>query len=195
MSLPKVLYVGPLKDFSGYASASRDYVMALDSVGVPLVTRALRYDGGDYVPSKRMRDLENESLQGVEIVLQHTTPNEQEPRAGKFNVGAFCWETDRIPQVWVDHLNRMELVLVPCQDNLDVAKRCGVHVPIEKVGYACDVEKYKVEAKPFVVQGAEDAFKFLSVFQFSKKVRYCTKKFQLLNFPGINGFGGSTSAI
>ena len=170
---PKILFVSPIKDFSGYASAARDYVTALDKAGANLVTRALRYDGGDYVPSPRFEELENRDVRDVDIIFQQTTPNEMEPKAGKFNVGAFCWETDRIPELWVNHLNKMDLVLVPCQDNLDTARRCGVIVPVEKIHYACNTKRYDDAlsggVKPFLVPGADSYFKFLSIFQFSKK--------------------------
>jgi hypothetical protein len=36
---PKMLFVGPLRDFSGYAAASRNYVEALDSLGCDIVIR------------------------------------------------------------------------------------------------------------------------------------------------------------
>jgi glycosyltransferase involved in cell wall biosynthesis len=166
---PKILYAAPVKDFSGYASASRDYVTALDKSGANLATRALRYDGGDHVPSDRFAELENRNLKDVEIIVQQTTPNEMEFKVGKFNVGIFCWETDKIPDLWVNQLNKMNLVLVPCEDNLRTIRKCGVIVPVEKIHYACDVEKYGAERKPFMLPGADSYFKFLSVFQFSKK--------------------------
>ena len=43
-----MLYIAPLFDFSGYAHAARDYIRALDKAGCDLVTRAVRYDNGDY---------------------------------------------------------------------------------------------------------------------------------------------------
>jgi glycosyltransferase involved in cell wall biosynthesis len=163
-----MLYVAPFKDYSGYASVSRDYALALAKSDVDIVTRSLRYDGGSHSTAK-LDELEGKTLEGVEIVIQQTTPNEMEPTAGKFNVGVFCWETDKIPDIWVQHLNRMDLVLVPCSVNLDAVRKSGVIVPVEKVHYATDVEKYKKGAKPYILPGMDTHFKFLSIFQFSKK--------------------------
>lgn len=172
---PKILYISPLRDFSGYASVARNYISALDKRGFELVTRALRYDGGDFVPNERFAELESRSASGVDIIFQHTTPNEMEPKVGKFNIGAFCWETDKIPELWVNQLNKMDLVLVPCEDNLRTARKCGVIVPLEKVPYACNMERYQKEYNPLIVPQAEGHFKFLSIFQYSKK-----KSFELL---------------
>lgn len=165
----KMLFVGPLKDFSGYASAARDYVRALDKAGCELATRDLRYDGGDFKLSTRELELAKASAQGVDIVIQQTTPNEMEPKKGCFNVGIFCWETDKIPDVWVHHLNKMDLILVPCDDNLYVARRCGVITPIEKIHYACDADRYTIEHEPYSMPQVDKAFKFLAVCQYSKK--------------------------
>jgi len=169
MTIPKVLFVGPLGDFSGYASACRGYAAALSDSGLDVATRNLVYDGGLREPNTFERSLANKDLRGVKIVFQQTTPNEMEPKAGYFNVGAFCWETDRIPEQWVHQLNKMDLILVPCQTNLEAARKCGVLVPVEKVPYAFITSKYKETAEPFTTGGEQGAFSILAICQYSKK--------------------------
>ena len=166
---PKALFVGPLNDFSGYASASRNYVRALNDAGLLMVTRDLQYDGGTYKKNYMERMLSNRDAQEVNIVIQQTTPNEMEPKPGCFNVGIFCWETDRIPDEWVQQLNRMDLILVPCKENLLVTKRCGVLTPVELIPYSCDSSRYEKEVTPYVMPGVDDSFKFLAVCQYAKK--------------------------
>lgn len=167
---PKAVFVGPLRDFSGYASAARNYVRALnDAGGISLVTRDLRYDGGKYKRNDLERHLAKKDTQNVNIVIQQTTPNEMEPKEGCFNVGVFCWETDRIPDEWVHQLNMMDLVLVPCDENVLAVKKCGVLTPVEKVHYSCDLTRFKSNPEPYVMPGVDDAFKFLAICQYSKK--------------------------
>lgn len=44
------------------------------------------------------------------------------------------YETDKIPDTWPDLINsRFERVIVPCQHNAEVFKRCGITVPIHVV--------------------------------------------------------------
>lgn len=166
---PKTLFVGPLRDFSGYASASRDYVRALNDSGLRLVTRDLRYDGGKYERNHFEKTVASRDVQNVNIVIQQTTPNEMHPKEGCFNVGVFCWETDRIPELWVKQLNLMDLVVVPCEQNRLVAKRCGVLTPVELIPYSCDSSRYKQKPEPYVMQGVDNCFKFLAICQYSKK--------------------------
>lgn len=166
---PKILFIGPLKDFSGYANASRHYVNALDSVGCNLVTRHLKYDGGQYQYTDRETELEDKSLQDINIIIQQTTPNETERKDGLFNVNLFCWETDRVPHEWVNQLNQMDLAIVPCRENLIAARKSGVVVPMEVVPFAFNPDNYKDRPQPFFSPGIENKFKFLTICQMSKK--------------------------
>lgn len=162
----KVVYVGPLRDFSGYAHAARDYVRALDAEGVDVATRDVIYDGGSYKRTDREEELANKSVQDIDILIQHTTPNETEPKEGVFNVSIFCWETDLVPQPWVDQLNKMDLVIVSCEANIKACRKGGVETPIIKVPFAADMERFKAIHEPFEMG---DAFKFLAICQYSKK--------------------------
>jgi len=109
-------------------------------------------------------------VQNIDIVAQHTTPNETERKGGVFNVNIFCWETDRIPEEWVVQLNQMDLIVVSCDENVKACRRSGVTVPIEKVHFACDINKYNLDVVPFKLpQNLNNRFKFLSVCQYSKK--------------------------
>jgi len=166
---PKLLYVAPLRDFSGYASVARNYVKALHSAEMDIVTRDLTYDGGKYKRNKIEEELAGRSVQDIDIVLMNTTPNELEYKPGVFNINAFCWETDRVPDEWVHMLNQMDLILVPILDNKLAAQRCGVIKPIEVVPYACDLVKYQKDIKPYEFPGMNDKFKFLNISQYSKK--------------------------
>lgn len=167
--MAKMLFVGPLKDFSGYAAASRGYVGALDSMGVDVVTRHLNYDGAGFELPPHLDKLEKKDLQDINIVIQQTTPNETERKEGLFNVNIFCWETDRIPPEWVFQLNMMDLVIVSCKENMKACRTSGVIVPIEVVPFAFDVSKYDTKPAPYDLDVPSTTFKFLTVCQLSKK--------------------------
>lgn len=166
---PKILYIAPIKDFSGYAHAARDYIRALDGEGCNLVTRAVQYDGGNYKFSPREEELFCRDTQGVDIVIQQTTPNETHPLPGVFNVTYFAWETDRIPVEWVNQLNQMDLVLVPCDANAEACRKSGVIVPVVKIPHTFDTAKYSKELSPYQVHGLDDRFKFLAICQYARK--------------------------
>ena len=165
---PRILYVAPLDDFSGYSTAARDYVKALDRAGCNIVTRALSYDGGKRELSTRESELRNGDLQNIDIVIGHSTPNEVVRKDGVFNSNYFAWETDRVPGEWVKQINTMDLALVPCDENIKAARVAGVTIPIVKVPHTFDKSKYEDPPKFNIPNGA-GKFKFLSICQISKK--------------------------
>lgn len=169
MIQPRMLYIGPLKDFSGYANAARNYIRALDHVGCDLVTRHIKYDNGDYQNTSREEALAGKDTSNVDIVLQHTTPNECQRKDGVFNILYFAWETDRVPDEWVNKINEMDLALVPCDENIRAARRCGVIIPMQKIEHTFDMEKYSNSPAPFSIPNVDNYFKFLSICQYSKK--------------------------
>jgi glycosyltransferase involved in cell wall biosynthesis len=166
---PKILYIAPYGDFSGYAEAARNYISALYKAGCNLAIRRLSYDGGGESLTDEQKEMEAKDLRDVDIVLAHTTPNETEYKPGCFNVNYFAWETDRLPDEWVSQINQMELALVPCKENLLAARRSGVVIPMEVVEHTFDIDKYKVKHEPLSIPGANKTFKFLSICQYSKK--------------------------
>jgi glycosyltransferase involved in cell wall biosynthesis len=169
VSSPKILYIAPIQDYSGYAHAARDYIRALDLAGCDLVTRALRYDNGGYKETAREKELAKKDVNNVKIVIQQTTPNETQRHHGVFNVNYFAWETDRIPTEWVNQLNQMDLVLVPCEENTKACRKSGVMVPVVKVPHTFDTRRYEKSVEPYHVPGFDDHFKFLSICQYAKK--------------------------
>ena len=70
----KVLYIGHYKEFGGWATAAKNYILALDSVGVDVVcrnvtlTRDRKIDG-------RLAELEDRSVEGCDICIQHLLPH------------------------------------------------------------------------------------------------------------------------
>jgi glycosyltransferase involved in cell wall biosynthesis len=166
----KILYIAPFRDFSGYASVARGYLNALSLYieDGALAARCLLYDGGNH-QSAQLDRFSAYPSDDVDVILQHTTPNEMEAKEGAFNVGLFCWETDRLPLQWVNELNRMQLVIVPTKANWQACKISGVTVPVEIVPYTYVVGRFDSQAPKIFFPSHNDAFKFLSIFQFSKK--------------------------
>ncbi len=176
--MSKILYIAPVRDFSGYAVAARGYLRALDEAGAHLVTRPVRYDKADPGTMYKVTDLEREllrrDLNNVDIVIQHITPNEMRPVEGKVNIAITAWETTRIPQYWVDKLNKFDAVITFCQASVDAFKDCGVTVPIHKVPHTFDIPSYTLDDVDAVMAPSspkmlEDRFIFYNISQFSTK--------------------------
>lgn len=176
--MSKILYIGPVRDFSGYAVAARGYLRALHEAGADLVTRPVRYDQADPGTSYKLTDLERsllkKDLNGVDVVIQHMTPNEMRPVEGKVNIAVTAWETTRIPQYWADKLNKFDAVITFCQASVDAFKECGVTAPVHKVPHTFDIPNYTLDdVEPIMAPSSPDALKdrflFYNISQFSTK--------------------------
>lgn len=174
----KILYIAPVRDFSGYATASRGYIQALDEAGADIAVRAIRYDQADlgtgYECTQREKELLKKSLTDIDVVIQHTTPNECRPTVGKVNIAVVAWETTRIPDYWVKKLNQFDAVITFCNASVTTFKECGVEVPIHKIPHTFDIPSYNLkDINPITAPSDPDILKnrfvFYNISQFATK--------------------------
>lgn len=174
----KILYIAPVRDFSGYANASRGYINALHRAGADVVVRAIRYDradsGSEYQPTDIEKMLLAKPLDNIDVVIQHTTPNEMRPVAGKVNIAIVAWETSRIPEYWVKKLNQFDAVMTFCQTSVDAFTDSGVTVPVTKIPHTFDIPSYTLDGIDKMTSAAEpnffkDRFAFYNISQLSTK--------------------------
>ena len=176
--MSKILYIAPVRDFSGYATAARGYIRALHEAGANLVVRPVRYDQADPGTGYQITDLEREllrrDLNGVDVVIQHITPNEMRPVTGKINIAVVAWETTRIPTYWVEKLNLFDAVITFCDASVNAFRDCGVTVPVHKVPHTFDISSYSLEGVEPIVSPSDPAylkerFIFYNISQFATK--------------------------
>lgn len=174
----RILYIAPVRDFSGYANAARGYVNALQKAGADLVVRAIRYDradlGKEYTPTAIEKELLSKELTDIDVVIQHTTPNETRVVPGKVNIAIVAWETTRIPDYWVKRLNQFNAVMTFCDASVEAFKTSGVTVPIYKIPHTFDIPSYTLDgvepvASPSVPDFFKDKFVFYNISQLSAK--------------------------
>jgi len=174
----KILYIAPVRDFSGYANAARGYIRALYQAGADIAVRAIRYDKADPGSMYEPTDIENKllkrDLKNIDIVIQHTTPNEMRPMDDKVNIAIVAWETTRIPPYWVNKLNKFDAVMTFCDASVEAFQNCGVYVPIHKIPHTFEIADYDLNGiEPITIPKLPDYFKdrfvFLNISQFATK--------------------------
>jgi len=155
----KICFTGPLLDFSGFATASRNFLNALvvasqdPKMDLTITGRALRYDmpdpGAEFRPEPWLSKLLQASLQDVDCLIQATTCNiEAVPKPGILNALYTFFELDRIPGPWIDKANEFDFIIVPCQYNGQMLVRCGITKPIFIIQPPTDLSRYDTFMKP-----------------------------------------------
>ena len=116
----KVNFTGFLTDASGYGEAARRLVSAIATTSIELARGRVLSDGGWRLPTADL----SEPVQRVLATPSHANPDAHVmlcapadfPKvvttAGE-QVGMFCWETDRLPEVCRAGLAAVQRVLVP----------------------------------------------------------------------------------
>ncbi len=177
--MTRILYIAPVKDFSGYAAAARGYINALQRAGADLVVRAIRYDradaGTEYTPTAIEKELLLKPLDDIDVVIQHTTPNELRPVAGKVNIAVVAWETDRIPEYWARKLNQFDAVITFCETSVQAFKDSGVTVPVSKIPHTFDIPSYTLDGVSKIASPSDPTF-FDGRFVFYNISQLSTKK-------------------
>lgn len=171
-------------DTTGYAIAAKSYVRALIDAGVNLSWVPMLPGEGLYEaktvttwPCSKLASVCNRPL-AYDTVLIHTVPEYypqwvgREKGKGHRVFGYTVWELDQLPGHWLEILNRLDGVLVPCRWNLEVFRRSGVTVPIHVVPHlsqfedlsdTTDADRLALEARIGRELGQSDRFIFYTI--------------------------------
>lgn len=124
---------------SGYASAARGYLYHYFSSGFPITWDPLYFDNSslsdDDIYDVVVKSLIRRNIPMYDTVIMHSTPDlwpkfwEDRTNAlkNKIVIGYCTWETNRLPETWVDYINKFcNEVWCPSTYNETVFKESGV---------------------------------------------------------------------
>jgi glycosyltransferase involved in cell wall biosynthesis len=170
----KLLFVGPLLDFSGFAHAARLVLRSLIGSDIDLVARPLCYDqldaGQKFVPEPWLAELFQKDLQGVDMVIQVTTCNSEAiPVPGVVNALYTFFESDRLQRSWAEKANQFDFIIVPSRHNVQALVNSGVTRPVMACPVPCDSARYERDVKPFEIRDVGNRTVFYNICQLSTK--------------------------
>lgn len=171
----KLLFTGPLLDFSGFAHASRVFLRTLlQDSDIEVTARALKYDqldaGQSFVPESWLFEALQKDLQGVDMAIQMTTCNvEAVPIPGVVNGLYTFLESSHMQLSWAAKANEFDFLMVPSKSNAEAMLNSGVTKPIVVCGLPCDADVYQQEVKPYTLEHAGNRTVFYNICQLSNK--------------------------
>jgi hypothetical protein len=171
----KLLFTGPLLDFSGFAHASRIFLRTLlQDETIEVTARALKYDqldaGQRFVPESWLSDTLQRDLQGIDMAIQMTTCNvEAVPIPGILNGLYTFLESSHIQISWAAKANEFDFLMVPSKANAEAMLNSGVTKPIIVCGLPCDEDVYKREYAPYNLEHAGGRTVFYNICQLGHK--------------------------
>ena len=142
---PTIYYVGQYGT-SGYATAAKGYIYRYFINGYDITWHPLKFDNStlskDSIYNTVAESTINNHYSNYDFYIYHSTPDLWKEFNEKFNanpknknvVGYTTWETNELPESWVDCINnQVSEVCCPSNYNLETFKNSGVTVPIRVV--------------------------------------------------------------
>jgi glycosyltransferase involved in cell wall biosynthesis len=161
----KILYLNPF-DGTGYGQAAVHNCRALDSVGVDVVCRRLKYN--DSPVDKRIEKLLAKPARGCDIVIQHFLPRDF-VYDGHYSqcIGHFALETDRLNTSWTDRCNMMDSIWVINKQMENDCKK-SLKVPTKVIPHAADMQRYQ-QSYPRISEIPSTLFTFYFIGELNRR--------------------------
>jgi glycosyltransferase involved in cell wall biosynthesis len=118
------IYYGYIFEPTGYGEAARAYIHALHQAGINLSVVSLGHR--QLVRDALVECLLYKPVRSPAFRLCHAPPNRLAALKSHLDrrvVALTAWEADRVPDAWVDILNRVSDVWVPCSYNVEAFER------------------------------------------------------------------------
>ena len=167
-----VKYTGTFQDHSGYGSANRNFITSLTFAGVDVTTELVAQtpEKSTYGWVDHLTDSLKERAIPYKVKIIHLTPDLYPTymEKGRYHIGHLFWETDKLPQPWVEPCNKMNEIWCASSQQAEMIKRSGVIVPIRYFPQPIDTSKVGKITKPFVVPNFEGTI-FYAVFQWIER--------------------------
>jgi glycosyltransferase involved in cell wall biosynthesis len=176
---PGVLYQGFIFDGSGYSEETWVEALGLDAAGIYLQLHTMRmaHDLNKLLPREARRRLEELKRQRVDlsrgVFYVCAPPDLYDPHlSGIYRIGRTMFETDRIPDGWLELCQSMDEIWVPCQFNMETFAGAGVDLKRLRVVHpGVDTRLFRPGAAPLAIPMSR-AFNFLSVFDWHERKGY-----------------------
>jgi hypothetical protein len=162
-------------DTTGYGQASLAVLKSLRTFAN--VTPKVLNLGGCYELNEEEKSYFNETgVADYDAVIQMSLPEHftYDARAG-INIGWFFWESDRLPQWWVNPLKTMDMIFVSNKTTLQASiNSLGHKANLRVVPIPCDPEIYKKEHTGFNIKfnSNKKPYIFYSIGEWTERKNY-----------------------
>lgn len=166
----QITWKSPISGTGGYAESARNSVLALKKhTSLNLKVQEFQTEN-PYAKIERdkeeiIRDLSNNTVSenGVHI-WQTIPPHFAKDKSAYANIGYTSFDSDSLPEEWVERCNSMDEIWVPSEFNVNTFFRAGVKKEkLCKVPPGIDTDLFPGSAAPLYIPG-KMGFNFLSIF-------------------------------
>jgi glycosyltransferase involved in cell wall biosynthesis len=167
----KILYIGHYKENSGWSKATMNLILAMDSVGIDVVCRNIKLTSKVAEIPARILELEQKTLDGVDICIQHVLPHHIVGTAKfKKNIAYHVSESSTIKfNNWSSSLKLVDELWVPNNTSLKNMQKDGFE-NIKYVPHTFDLSRYKNKTSARINFGEKNStFKFYYIADLNER--------------------------
>lgn len=165
----KVLYVAHYRENSGWGDAARNYILAMDKVGIDVACRPIIYQNNAKLPD-RILELERKSYSKYDFCIQNVLPHHFEwSSAFKACIGQFVVESYGLKHTsWHQRINMMDAIFFPCLPSsmLDISELTPRTFIIP---HAFDTEELLRDREPLDIPELKGKFVFYFIGEFNRR--------------------------
>lgn len=173
----QIVWRGNTLDSSGYAKATREFVLALHSNGVDVKLDPIVHPMPqvDLMPEHRavlQHLIAKPKTRNHRVYIIHHTPDIWKRKIST-SIGFTYWETSKVPERWVHLSHQMHAVFLPSRHNLEVFRQSGVRVPLFHIRPCLHPSAHNpTSEQPLPFLNHLPPFRFLSVFSWIPRKGY-----------------------
>lgn len=163
----KVLYVAHYRENSGWGDAARNYILAMDKVGIDVACRPIIYQNNAKLPD-RILELERKSYSKYDFCIQNVLPHHFEWSSSfKACIGQFVVESYGLKHTsWYQRINMMDAIFHPCP----LFKDDKEHYPETfVVPHTFDTEELLRNRDPLDIPELKNKFVFYFIGEFNRR--------------------------
>lgn len=170
-----ITWEGPLLDCSGYATAGRGYIWALDKAGRNI--RAINKSRSVNLRGKGIDDKINELYKKLfsnkvenDILIQHQVPDVVHPKEKyKFNAIYSIFEMKTVPEIWAERVKEFDILLTGSEYSKESFVNTGVSADkIKVIPHVIDTDFYSPDGEKWQISNLK-GFNFVALFDFTAR--------------------------
>jgi glycosyltransferase involved in cell wall biosynthesis len=169
----KILYIGHYKENSGWSKATTNLILAMDSVGIDVVCRNIKLTSKVAEIPARILELEQKTLDGVGICIQHVLPHHIAGTAKfKKNIVCYIGESSTLKyNNWLSNLKLADEVWLPNKMLIENLEKDGLDKSrLKYVPYAFDLSRYQQSTNARITFGDRNStFKFYYIADLNER--------------------------
>lgn len=167
----KICYVSVHRDGTGYANHAVHNMLAMESVGIDVIARAIRLSQSQNLTlAEKVSHLEDKDTDNVDVVTQHILPHMFEYKSGVKNIGFIAWETTNFKRSsWSSACGLMDEMWVPNIQTATAIKNSDVDVPVKILPCACDIKRFDNLPKPLNIPQLKNKCVFYTIGEMSRR--------------------------